>query len=151
MLLLALLVCQSWYGHVIKLLVYVEYADNIQGFASNNAVRYFGIFLVTGGTTANFPAIMAYQVTLPLPAFKVTKLTANLLGKQRARSMETSIFQRLSRCSWEHWRDSWVVGVQDPRRANVSPRNMGSHCMQPDDNCYCLHYDALLPYLQQKG
>ncbi|KAH8898121.1 retrograde regulation protein 2 [Thozetella sp. PMI_491] len=33
----------------------------IMGFASNSAARYFGIVLVTGGVTANFPAVMAYQ------------------------------------------------------------------------------------------
>ncbi|KEY80023.1 phthalate transporter [Aspergillus fumigatus] len=33
----------------------------ILGFHSNNAVRYFGVFLATAGANANIPAIMAYQ------------------------------------------------------------------------------------------
>lgn len=33
-----------------------------QGFASSSAVRYFGVFLTTGGVQANVPAVMAYQV-----------------------------------------------------------------------------------------
>lgn len=34
----------------------------MQGFAGNPAARYVGVFLATGGITANFPAVMAYQV-----------------------------------------------------------------------------------------
>ncbi|RLL96448.1 hypothetical protein CFD26_103730 [Aspergillus turcosus] len=33
----------------------------ILGFHTNNAVRYFGVFLATAGANANIPAIMAYQ------------------------------------------------------------------------------------------
>lgn len=35
-----------------------------QGFASSSGARYFGVFLVTAGSTANFPAVMAYQVRM---------------------------------------------------------------------------------------
>ncbi|KAK4866531.1 hypothetical protein LT330_008463 [Penicillium expansum] len=33
----------------------------IMGFAENNAVRYFGVFLAVAGSNANVPASMAYQ------------------------------------------------------------------------------------------
>jgi MFS-type transporter involved in bile tolerance (Atg22 family) len=33
----------------------------IMGFATNNAVRYFGVFLAVAGANANIPASMAYQ------------------------------------------------------------------------------------------
>ncbi|KAJ5766244.1 major facilitator superfamily domain-containing protein [Penicillium nucicola] len=33
----------------------------IMGFAKNNAVRYFGVFLAVAGVNANIPASMAYQ------------------------------------------------------------------------------------------
>lgn len=33
----------------------------ILGFHTNNAVRYFGVFLATAGANANVPAVMAYQ------------------------------------------------------------------------------------------
>jgi predicted MFS family arabinose efflux permease len=33
----------------------------IMGFHSNNAVRYFGVFLVTAGSNSNVPAMMSYQ------------------------------------------------------------------------------------------
>ncbi|KAL8769018.1 MAG: hypothetical protein Q9209_004935 [Squamulea sp. 1 TL-2023] len=33
----------------------------IMGFASSNAARYFGVFLVTAGTNANIPTALAYQ------------------------------------------------------------------------------------------
>lgn len=33
----------------------------IMGFAKGDAVRYFGVFLTTGGANANIPASMAYQ------------------------------------------------------------------------------------------
>ena len=31
------------------------------GFAASNAVRYFGVFLVTASTNANIPVALAYQ------------------------------------------------------------------------------------------
>lgn len=37
----------------------------IMGFHSNNAVRYFGVFISVAGANANVPAVMAYQVTTP--------------------------------------------------------------------------------------
>lgn len=33
----------------------------IMGFAENNAVRYFGVFLAVAGSNANVPTSMAYQ------------------------------------------------------------------------------------------
>ncbi|KAK0611533.1 general substrate transporter [Immersiella caudata] len=33
----------------------------IMGFHANNAVRYFGVFLVTAGANSNVPAMMSYQ------------------------------------------------------------------------------------------
>lgn len=33
----------------------------LMGFHTNNAVRYFGVFLCVGGANANVPSCMAYQ------------------------------------------------------------------------------------------
>jgi len=50
------------------------------GFAKNNALRYFGIFLITGAANANIPACMAYQANNIRGQWKRAFCSATLVG-----------------------------------------------------------------------
>jgi hypothetical protein len=52
----------------------------IMGFHSNNAVRYFGVFLVVAGANANIPACMAYQANNIRGQWKRAFCSATLVG-----------------------------------------------------------------------
>lgn len=52
----------------------------IMGFASNHAVRYFGVFLVTAGANANIPACMTYQANNIRGQWKRAFCSATLVG-----------------------------------------------------------------------
>ncbi|EEP80396.1 conserved hypothetical protein [Uncinocarpus reesii 1704] len=52
----------------------------IMGFHSNNAVRYFGVFIAVAGANANVPAIMAYQANNIRGQWKRAFCSATLTG-----------------------------------------------------------------------
>jgi MFS family permease len=52
----------------------------MQGYATNDGVRYFGVFLVTGGANANIPACMAYQANNIRGQWKRAFCSATLVG-----------------------------------------------------------------------
>ena len=52
----------------------------IMGYAQNNAVRYFGVFLVTAGANANIPSAMAYQANNIRGQWKRAFCSASLVG-----------------------------------------------------------------------
>ena len=52
----------------------------IMGFASSNAVRYFGVFLVTAGANANVPAVLSYQANNIRGQWKRAFCSATLVG-----------------------------------------------------------------------
>ncbi|KAI9873360.1 MAG: hypothetical protein M1830_000501 [Pleopsidium flavum] len=52
----------------------------LMGFAKTNAVRYFGVFLTTGGTNANIPAVMTYQANNIRGQWKRALCSASLVG-----------------------------------------------------------------------
>lgn len=52
----------------------------IMGWHSNPAVRYFGVFLVTGGTNSNMPAAMAFQANNVRGQWKRAFCSATLVG-----------------------------------------------------------------------
>ncbi|KAF2839395.1 MFS general substrate transporter [Patellaria atrata CBS 101060] len=52
----------------------------IMGFHSNNAVRYFGVFLVTAGANANIPQCMSYQANNIRGQWKRAFCSALLVG-----------------------------------------------------------------------
>jgi MFS family permease len=50
------------------------------GYASNNGVRYFGVFLATISANANVPAILAYQANNIRGQWKRALCSATLVG-----------------------------------------------------------------------
>jgi hypothetical protein len=52
----------------------------IMGFHSNNAVRYFGVFIAVAGANANIPATMAYQANNIRGQWKRAFCSATLTG-----------------------------------------------------------------------
>ncbi|KAL8743510.1 MAG: hypothetical protein Q9190_004139 [Brigantiaea leucoxantha] len=52
----------------------------IMGFASHNAARYFGVFLVTAGANSNIPAAMTYQANNIRGQWKRAFCSATLVG-----------------------------------------------------------------------
>lgn len=52
----------------------------MMGFAKNQGVRYFGVFLVTAGSNANIPACMAYQANNIRGQWKRAFCSATLVG-----------------------------------------------------------------------
>lgn len=52
----------------------------LMGFAESNAVRYFGVFLTTGGGNANVPAAMGYQANNIRGQWKRALCSATLVG-----------------------------------------------------------------------
>ena len=52
----------------------------MQGYHANDGVRYFGVFLVTGGANANIPACMAYQANNIRGQWKRAFCSASLVG-----------------------------------------------------------------------
>ncbi|MCJ1361955.1 hypothetical protein MMC16_001056 [Acarospora aff. strigata] len=52
----------------------------LMGFAKQNAVRYFGVFLVTAGVNANVPAVMTYQANNIRGQWKRALCSASLVG-----------------------------------------------------------------------
>ncbi|KAF7511555.1 hypothetical protein GJ744_004143 [Endocarpon pusillum] len=52
----------------------------IMGYASTSGAQYFGVFLVTGGSSANVPACMAYQANNIRGQWKRAFCSASLVG-----------------------------------------------------------------------
>lgn len=52
----------------------------LMGFAKTSAVRYFGVFLTTGGTNSNIPAVMTYQANNIRGQWKRALCSASLVG-----------------------------------------------------------------------
>ncbi|KAI9842060.1 MAG: hypothetical protein M1837_007485 [Sclerophora amabilis] len=52
----------------------------LMGFHSSNAVRYFGVFLVTAGANANIPAVMTYQANNIRGQWKRALCSASMVG-----------------------------------------------------------------------
>ncbi|KGO38946.1 Major facilitator superfamily domain, general substrate transporter [Penicillium expansum] len=66
----------------------------IMGFAENNAVRYFGVFLAVAGSNANVPASMAYQANNIRGQWTRALSSATLVGFGRIGGIVSSLVFR---------------------------------------------------------
>ena len=83
-----LMFCTAWIGDkyhtrgpiVVFNAILALIGLSLVGFTKGAAVRYFGVFLVTGGTNSNIPAVMTYQANNIRGQWKRALCSATLVG-----------------------------------------------------------------------
>jgi hypothetical protein len=83
------------------------------GYAKNNGVRYFGVFLATISANANIPAILTYQANNIRGEMKLSQVVLflwNRIANCDFRSMEARSLLRDSRRFRGYWRNHRIHG-----------------------------------------